>query len=340
MGELEGRRAGLFSGADFSSALFHNGDAAQGASPSFVYFSGCTVDGCYLVLKRNGGTLFSHKMNYAKAKAESSYPVKMLGKDAASDLRRALGRGNAGFAASEMPAARYLALRKKLKAKFVDAGEKISGIRSKKSPGELAKIASAAKVAREILHGLDPWECRTEKELAAKLKISALEVCTEAAFEPIVATGKNSRFPHHQPTNAGLGNFVLADFGVKKDGYCSDFTRCYFRKKEGKEYGAYKKCKGIFAELLAALQEDKCNTGKDVALLSEKLVKKHGLPPMIHSIGHGIGLEVHESPRLWAKSNDSLEGAALAIEPAAYFADFGVRYEEMVASVKGGWKRI
>jgi Xaa-Pro aminopeptidase len=61
---------------------------------------------------------------------------------------------------------------------------------------------------------------------------------------------------------------------------------------------------------------------------------------MIHSIGHGVGLDVHECPRFGSKSKDPLEGAVLAIEPAAYFADFGVRYEEMAANFNGRWKKI
>ena len=69
-------------------------------------------------------------------------------------------------------------------------------------------------------------------------------------------------------------------------------------------------------------------------------IEKHGLPKLIHSIGHGIGLEVHDYPHLGKKSQDSLEGAVLAIEPAAYFKSFGVRYEEMVANTKKGWKRL
>ena len=140
------------------------------------------------------------------------------------------------------------------------------------------------------------------------------------------------------PDGSRLGNFVLVDFGVRHGGYCSDFTRCYFRKKAAQERAAYEKCRRIFEEIVAGLPS--CRTGRDVALLSEKVMKKKGLPPLIHSIGHGIGLEVHEYPHLGAKSDEKLEGAVLALEPAAYFARFGVRYEGMVAHVKGKWREI
>ena len=131
---------------------------------------------------------------------------------------------------------------------------------------------------------------------------------------------------------------MLVDFGVKKDGYCSDFTRCYFRGKgAAKERAAYDKCRRVYGEMVKALPD--CKTGKDVALLGERLMKKHGLPRLPHSIGHGVGMEVHEYPHLGVKSRDTLEGAALAIEPAAYFSRFGVRYEGMVARFGGKWRQ-
>ena len=67
---------------------------------------------------------------------------------------------------------------------------------------------------------------------------------------------------------------------------------------------------------------------------------KHGLPRLGHAIGHGVGLEVDEYPHLGKSSRDSLEGAVLAIEPAAYFKSFGVRYEGMVVNTKKGWRKI
>ncbi|VVC01585.1 Xaa-Pro dipeptidase [uncultured archaeon] len=336
-GRLSERRRRLFSGASFSTALFFSG-AIGGESESFRYFSGCSVDGCCLVLRKNGGVVLAYEMNYKAARAASHYSVRLLGPDATKALRKACGRGKVGFSSAEMSAARYLALKKRAKLKLVDAYEKIGAVRGRKSREEAAAIAAAAKITRRILEGLDPWKHRTEAGLCAHLKIRALEESCALSYEPIVATGANSRFPHHTPGNAKLADIVLVDFGVKKDGYCSDFTRCYFRKKGTKEEKAYLACKEIFGELAARLPE--CRNGRDVALLSEKLLAKHKLPAPIHSIGHGVGLEVHDYPHLGRKSTDSLEGAVLALEPAAYFKSFGVRFEGMVANTKGGWKLI
>ena len=340
MTEILERRRRLFAGAAFSTALFCSGDSATGGGASFGYFSGCGVDGSYLVLKKNGGVLLTHSMNYSEAKETCRYPVRKFGKEPAKDLKTACGRGKIGFAPSEMTAARYLALRRMARLALVNAGEKIAEVRGRKGKGEVQKIAAAAKITRKILDRLQPWKFRTEAELDAHLRILTLKEGCTLAFEPIVATGKNSAQPHHKTGSARLGNFVLVDFGVKKNGYCSDFTRCYFRgKNAARERAAYEKCRKIYWEIVRALP--KCKAGKDVALLSGKLLKKYGMPPLIHSIGHGIGMEVHECPHLGAKSGELLEGAVLAVEPAAYFAGkFGVRYEGMVAHVNGKWREI
>lgn len=338
MDGLDARRKRLFRGAPFASALLYNGDKAHGASASFRYFSGCGVDGCYLLLKKNSGLLFTHEMNIHQARQECRYPAKLLGKEGLKILGKEAGRGRVGFDAGEVSAARRDALVKRGKLKLIDAGERMQQARSGKSPGEVAALAASAKIARKILEELDPWGCRTEIALAGRLKMAALDAGAEISFEPIVATGKNSRFPHHSPTSARLGDFVLVDFGVKYRDYCSDFTRCYFRKRGMKEREAYGKCIAVFEEMLRWLPG--CRTGRDVAELSGRLVKKHGLPPMIHSIGHGIGLEVHECPHLWGKSNDLVKNSVLAIEPAAYFDSFGVRFEEMAVNAGKGWKRL
>ena len=338
MNELLPRRKRLFSGANFSAALFYNGDQTRGGSACFRYFSGCAVDGCYLALRRKGGVLLVNEMNLRQAREHSHYPVRLLGKEPAKTLGAALGRGKIGAAAGEMSAAKYFALRKKAHLKLIDAGAKMQQVRGKKGKSELAALAASAKIARRILAGLHPWDCKTEKELASQLKIMALKKGCEAAFEPIVATGKNSALPHHQPGETKLGDFVLVDFGVRHNGYCSDFTRCYFGRKGMKEEKSYLKCKEIFRGILEGLPD--CRKGKDVGQLAEKLMKKNGLPRMIHAIGHGIGLEVHEYPHLGAKSGDSLEGVALALEPAAYFSGYGVRFESMVANTKKGWKQL
>jgi len=338
MDELSIRRKRLFSSAKFSSALFYNGDATRGAGASFHYFSGCDVDGSYLFLKKSGGILFTNSMNLREAKEVSPYPVRVLGKEAAKELRRACGRGKAAFSSYEMNATKYLALKKKAHLNLADETEKIQSVRGEKSASEKLALAKSASIARKILADLDPWKYKTEAEVSSALKIAALSAGAVHSFEPIVATGKNSAQPHHKSGSTKLGDFVLVDFGVIYKHYCSDLTRCYFRKKGMEEEKAYEKCKSVFAGLKKELPHIK-NSG-DLSKYSDYLIERFGLPKMIHSIGHGIGLEVHECQHLNAKAKDSLQNCVLAIEPAAYFPKFGVRYEEMLVNKNGKWAKL
>lgn len=341
MDEVSRRRKALFSGAKFHSAIFHNGDAAHGHAASFGYFSGCGVGGAYLVLKKNGGVVFASGMDLLQAREGCAYQAKALSRnrgEAVAQLRRACGIGRVAFSPHEMSAARYLALKKGAGLRLVDASMKIGSVRTRKSESEVRKIAAAARVAKKILSGLRPWDFATELELSSHLKLSAFKSGCEVSFEPIVATGADSAKPHSEPSARRLGDFVLVDFGVRKGGYCCDFTRCYFRRKGMPEEKAYEKCKSAYRGILESLPE--CRHGGDVAILGGKLMERHGMPPLIHAIGHGIGLEVHEFPRLWKKSRDSLDGAVLAIEPGAYFSRFGVRYEGMAANLGGKWREL
>lgn len=336
MDELSARRKKLFAGVSFKTALFYSGDDPGKPNPCFQYFSGCNIDGSYLLLKPGTGRLLTHEMNFSTAKAISRYPVQLLGKDRARDIQKAAGKGKVGAVFGEISAARLIALKKKAKLNLVEADGKSYELRGGKSAGEIAALAESAAIARRILDSLDPWESKTELGLASRLKIAALVEGADISFEPIVATEKNTSYPHHNATKKRLGGTVLVDFGVRHNGYCSDFTRCYFRK-QGPQMKTYETCQDIFAEMLEGLPE--CRKGKEVALVSAKLFKQHNLPPLIHAVGHGVGLEVHEYPHLGMKSKDLLaNGTVLAIEPAAYFKDYGVRFEEMVVKTKKGWK--
>ena len=148
------------------------------------------------------------------------------------------------------------------------------------------------------------------------------------AFEPIVATGKNSAMPHYRGSDVKIRDYVLIDYGVKYKFYNSDLTRCFFLKKDRRKEEAYSKLKSIVYEIIDNLQS--FSTGADIARFSEKLFSRYGLPEQIHAIGHGLGLDVHETPALNKKSKDKLKNSVLAIEPGVYYKDFGARFEENI----------
>ncbi|MCX8196947.1 MAG: Xaa-Pro peptidase family protein [Candidatus Micrarchaeota archaeon] len=336
LAEIRKRRNELFEKTNIKTAVFFCGHK-EGAN--FEYFCGCRIDGSYLVLKPRSGTVLTHEMNYRMAKAIAPYRVECIRKgEVAKIIRKACGNRKIGFCPNEFSVAHYKRL-KKSSINLVDFQEAVSRQRASKSDYEIKTMAKAAKIARDILESLDPWEYKNEKEIANALKIMALQMDSEAAFEPIVATDKNSSFPHHLPTEKKIGEIVLVDFGVKKDGYCSDLTRCYVKSKNSKEWQDYEKCQEIFWEIYDGLQE--CTQAKEIAELSELKLKEAGFPPLVHAIGHGVGLEVHEAPHLGKASNEKLRiGNVISLEPAAYKAKYGVRFEEMVVFQKRGWKIV
>jgi len=101
------------------------------------------------------------------------------------------------------------------------------------------------------------------------------------------------------------------------------------KKNEEREH-RYNSLQEITNKIVSGMKTKKFKYGKDVGAYSEKLINEYKLPKMIHSIGHGVGLEIHEMPRLNKKSNDRIDKGVMAIEPAIYFNDYGLRFEETI----------
>lgn len=291
---------------------------------NFQYFSGCDIDHSLFLEKAGKKYLFVPKMNAEIARKEFNGTI-IAYTDLLKELKPFL-RGKTGFDARSMPAGIYLKLRKL--CSLADISEQLLLARMKKTKKEVDCVRKAAEISRKIFNELDFSQLKTELDVKRYLLASTIEQGVESAFDPIVATDKNASFPHYTPGNVKLGNLVLIDYAVKYKHYCSDLTRCFFLKKDRKKEKAYATVEQIFHEIIDELPD--LRTGKQVALLSEKLFKKHGMPPLIHAIGHGVGLDVHEFPRLSRKFNDNLKNSIIALEPAAYFKDFGVRFEETI----------
>lgn len=180
----------------------------------------------------------------------------------------------------------------------------------------------------------------TEKDIALKMEYFMKHQHADIAFPSVVAFGKNASNPHHTPTNTKLkkNNLVLLDFGVKRDNYCSDITRTVFFGK------ATQKQKKVYETVLAAqqlaikkikqqvtMQQSEHRQTQTVDKVAREYITACGYPSMPHSLGHGIGLEVHESPRLTPSSQETLhEGMVFSIEPGIYLpGKFGIRIEDL-----------
>jgi Xaa-Pro aminopeptidase len=180
-----------------------------------------------------------------------------------------------------------------------------------------------------------------ETELAAELDYRMRRQGAEGpAFETIVATGARTALPHARPTSARLvrGALLLVDMGAMLDGYASDMTRMLFLGKPGARVKrAYK---AVLEAQLAAVDAVRAGVpAKAVDRAARRVLASHGLAnAFVHSTGHGLGLEIHEPPRIGKKEKTPLEsGMAITIEPGVYLEGFGgIRIEDTVAVTDNG----
>lgn len=211
--------------------------------------------------------------------------------------------------------------------------------RSIKTEDEIGKIEKACQIGdlafEYVLKKLKDGV--TEKEIAGELENFVRSKNCIISFPAIVAFGKNSAIPHHQTGEAILkeGDFVLLDFGVKYENYCSDMTRTVFFGKPNE------KQKKMYETVLRA-QQKAVRAIEKGERRAAKIFKAAGLPTMPHSLGHGIGLEVHEHPSLSPKSKEILrEGMVFSIEPGMYIPGFGgVRIEDLFVLEKNGLRKL
>jgi Xaa-Pro aminopeptidase len=223
----------------------------------------------------------------------------------------------------------------------------VSELRMVKDADELLLMEQAALLGCNLFTAVLPHIQAgvSEQEIAADLEFFARSMGAEAmSFETIVASGKRSALPHGRATTAkvpGRG-FVTLDFGVILNGYCSDMTRTVHMGKPGRpEQFAYDAVLEAQEAAVAAVRPGAtCGEVDEAArsVLRESKLDKY----FTHSTGHGVGIEIHESPRVAAEQNQMLvPGMVITIEPGIYIeGKFGIRIEDMVAVTKSGGKNL
>jgi Xaa-Pro aminopeptidase len=219
----------------------------------------------------------------------------------------------------------------------------VEPLRWVKDEDELALMAEAAlagcKLFEHILGFIRPG--LREMEVAAELEHRARLLGAEGmSFETIVASGVRSALPHGRASGARLPRrgFVTLDFGVILKGYCSDMSRTVFLgKPRAKERNAYQAVLEAQEAGVAAVSAGASCGEVDEAARS--VLRREGLAEAFtHSTGHGVGLEIHEPPRIGAgQTARLLAGMVVTIEPGVYLAgEFGIRIEDMVVVTRTG----
>jgi Xaa-Pro aminopeptidase len=314
--------------------------------PDVRYLCGFTGSSAALVLARGGATLFTDGRYTAQAKAEAKGTRVVIAKKpavaAACEWMETAGIRRCGFDAAQTTVAGLESMRKAVSSRvrrgmFVAVGSLIARLREMKDADEIEKMRAAANLGCRLFDGmLDYLEPGlTELAVAAELEHAARLAGAEAmSFDTIVASGERSALPHGRASMAKLPKrgFVTLDFGVVLDGYCSDMTRTVHLGKalegEREVYDAV-----LEAQEAAVAAVAPGVTSGDVDEAARSVLRRAGLDKYFsHSTGHGVGLEIHEGPRLAAKQTQVLEqGMVITIEPGAYMpGKFGLRIEDMV----------
>jgi len=226
------------------------------------------------------------------------------------------------------------------------AGGAVEKLRRVKDEGELALIEQASKLADEVWR----WSLerglagRSEREVARAAEARIRELGGDPSFPAIVAAGPNGALPHAEPGEREIGpsELVVFDMGAQLDGYCSDGTRTFATGEPGEEA---RRVYGIVLEAqLAALEAVKAGAkGEDVDAVARKVIDAAGHGEHFgHGLGHGVGLEVHEAPRLSLRSDDVLAaGEVVTVEPGIYLpGKLGVRIEDFVVVTDEGLRNL
>ena len=232
---------------------------------------------------------------------------------------------------------------------FVPVYQRVERLRAIKDAFEIGKISAACRATSQVGRALAQWvrEGRTERDVASDIDAALVRAgCTRTAFPTIVASGPASAHPHARPTDRRLrdGDLVVLDFGGVLDGYCGDLTRMagvgQVMAEARSLFDAVRAAQGA---ALAAVRAQALAHEVDTA--ARRVLTDRGFgDAFLHATGHGLGLEVHEAPRLARPDEDRSQtavrleaGMVCTIEPGAYLDGLGgVRLEDDVLVTADG----
>lgn len=313
------------------------------------YFSGIDVaEG--IVLKADKSYYFADsRYFYALREKLEGTPitaVRYTGLDCVAEILKENGIKRLGLDFEHTTLAEYKEY-KKLNVKLFDCAETLKKMRSVKSDSETESIKNACSVTQKAVNALIPFikEGVTENFLKSKLtELMRGFGADGTAFDTIVAFGANSAVPHHESGETALcrNSVVLIDAGATVDGYCSDMTRTFFYGEPDEKFlSAYRAVK-------EANEYAEANTADGTSFrqafgYAVSVLDKYGIGKYFtHSLGHGLGLEIHEYPVISASRTGRLkENTVFTIEPGVYFdGEFGIRIEDTVMIKNGRTVRL
>jgi Xaa-Pro aminopeptidase len=256
-------------------------------------------------------------------------------------------RGRLGFDGSKLTVKAHNRLGELLPGgwELVDAGGLVAALRLVKEPQEIAVIAAACALADEALESVleGGLAGRTEQDVAFELETAMRRLGAERpSFPSIVASGAHGALPHAQPRDVTIPRdvFVTIDWGVVHEGYCSDCTRTYASGESISEQAREVYALVLDAQLTGLAAVEAGPSGREVDAAARAVIDRAGQGAHFgHGLGHGVGLEIHEGPRLSRTAGEQalLDGNVVTVEPGVYLPDLlGVRIEDLTVVRNGG----
>jgi Xaa-Pro aminopeptidase len=311
---------------------------------NWYYLTGFTGESGALLISQKGATLVTDGRFRLQSHEETSGVRVVLQKrslfESMGRLLKVSGHRRAGFDPGQLTVTQFANLGKAAgtRLKWVRASGKVEALRMRKDALELLQMRKAAVLAGEVIQAairlLKPGI--REMEVAAEIEYQMRKRgASGPAFETIVAFGERAALPHARPTAKRLrkNELVVLDLGVILGHYCSDITRTVFLGRASRRIRTW--YQAVLEAQTAAIGAVKAGTScGEVDAAARQVLTRHRLNRLfVHSTGHGLGLEVHEDPRVARGQNKRLEpGNVITIEPGVYAQGIGgIRIEDDVA---------
>ena len=308
------------------------------------YYSGYTGTSAYLIITLDKLYLFTDFRYIEQCKAQCPlYEICDVSKVKIEDYLSKYK--NTGFENLSISYNDYLELNEKSN-KLIPLGDKILEFRSIKDDEEISLIAKAEEIG-DIAYGKllsYAKEGMTEREIALFLEFEMKKLgASGLSFDTIVASGVRGALPHGVATDKKIakGELVTVDFGCVYNGYCSDMTRTFavgdISDELGKIYETVLKAQTASLNMIKA-----CVKASDVHINAFNIIQEKYPDTFGHGLGHGLGLDIHESPNLSPRNEKPLvSGNVVTVEPGIYIPHFaGVRIEDVALVTDDGCKNL
>lgn len=313
----------------YDAAVFFDND------PNILYFTEHDLDGCILIIpKKRKPIILASSRDYDQVK---SYKIKGFSILRNKKLKEII-KGHIQCNLDLLSVNTYNKLKKDFK--ISDISKACNELRMQKSAEEIKKIKKACSIVDSVMNIAirNASKFKTEKELANFIFEENEKKNVKPSFSIISASGKNAAYPHHVPGNSKLKGFTIIDIGVRYKCYVSDITRTiYFGNPSKKDLEIYNKVLHAQEKAISLVK-----SGVNISKLDNAARKQLGSLEkyFIHSLGHGIGVEVHESPLINSKSKEKLKkGMVITIEPGVYIpGKMGIRIEDDVLVTEKGFE--